>query len=408
MTSSAGIHSRSEAAGYVTETLSSAKVLVVGAGALGQNVILDLALSGIGWLAVVDFDQFERHNITRSPYYPLPKESERFGIFKARVIAHKAVRQMTVADRPARFSYAVKAIQQVGDLAVHWADVVVSAVDTISARAYLAERCRIHAKPMVEAGFHRFQLSLAVFGPDVEEPCFRCITRDREGVFSCRAYATEAERQGVTPAVQNGAAALAALQAEQVVAWIHGEATLRGKRLRLDVRSGQSSITNLTLDAECPGVHAIPARSRVVDVGDERTAVDLLEELDRDFGRVEVTLPEPAVGRAACSVCGHMTDVGAPAWKWQLSPRCTSCGGSFPRSDQGTPLPLSRLDSAKREDLEGLTCRQVGLVPGSLALAETPDASFLVTAVGKNEDVFSLVTQDRETPVLPTVFQSDG
>ena len=48
------------------EKVQAAKVLVVGAGALGNEVIKNLALMGIGNLYVVDFDTVEAANLSRS------------------------------------------------------------------------------------------------------------------------------------------------------------------------------------------------------------------------------------------------------------------------------------------------------------------------------------------------------
>ena len=48
------------------EKLTAAKVLVVGAGALGNEVLKNLALMGVGLVYVVDFDTIEESNLTRS------------------------------------------------------------------------------------------------------------------------------------------------------------------------------------------------------------------------------------------------------------------------------------------------------------------------------------------------------
>ena len=70
--------SRERAAGYESERLAAMRVLLVGVGALGQNVGLNLALAQVGSLCVIDLDQFETHNATRSPCFPTPDDRRRF------------------------------------------------------------------------------------------------------------------------------------------------------------------------------------------------------------------------------------------------------------------------------------------------------------------------------------------
>ena len=48
------------------EKLAAARILVVGAGALGNEVLKNLALLGVGFVYVVDFDEIEESNLTRS------------------------------------------------------------------------------------------------------------------------------------------------------------------------------------------------------------------------------------------------------------------------------------------------------------------------------------------------------
>src|SRR5205823_2137802 len=48
------------------ERLRAARILVVGAGALGNEVLKNLALVGVGRIWVVDFDTVEQSNLTRS------------------------------------------------------------------------------------------------------------------------------------------------------------------------------------------------------------------------------------------------------------------------------------------------------------------------------------------------------
>lgn len=71
------------------ERVSEARVLVAGAGALGNEVIKDLALFGVGHIYVVDFDRIEVSNLTRSVLF---REEDAFAHrYKAEVAAARAV-----------------------------------------------------------------------------------------------------------------------------------------------------------------------------------------------------------------------------------------------------------------------------------------------------------------------------
>ena len=52
--------------GWDMDVLRRSVVLVVGAGALGNEIIKNLALAGLGNLLIIDPDTIETHNLTRS------------------------------------------------------------------------------------------------------------------------------------------------------------------------------------------------------------------------------------------------------------------------------------------------------------------------------------------------------
>src|ERR1043165_5920685 len=49
--------------------LSAARVLVIGAGALGNEIVKNLSLLGVGHLLIADMDRIENSNLSRSILY---------------------------------------------------------------------------------------------------------------------------------------------------------------------------------------------------------------------------------------------------------------------------------------------------------------------------------------------------
>jgi molybdopterin/thiamine biosynthesis adenylyltransferase len=337
---SKAIFSRERLAGYNPEVLHPAKVCIVGLGALGENLALNLALSGIGELRLVDFDEFEGHNRTRSPLFPTPAEAGRFGLNKAVVSAHKLLPMMTAPQPVIRF--AATAIQQLAAGAFEGVDVVVSCVDSVSARCYLADQCRLLGIAFVEAGFKGPILSLSCFPPATTEtafsaPCYRCSNPNMLSATSCELYAREAEQQGIIPAIQNGAAALAGLQAEAVIQALHGKYPLGNKRIFLNLNTGESKMIHLATASNCYGEHKRIQIVEPLQTPAHAPAGLLLEELaERDGQAPQIWLSETSTWILAdsCKVCGKFVDVQASQWSWLMDPRCQECGGRFPRSQE--------------------------------------------------------------------------
>jgi len=190
--------SREIAAGYDPDRLAEMGVLLVGAGALGQNLGLNLALCQVGQLCLVDLDQFEPHNATRSPCFPSASERRRWGNSKAAVVARK-LRQFVSWSQCPKVTYLDGPIQRFGDAPFRDATIVVSAVDSNTTRAYIGAMARKHRRPLVEGGFHGPDLSYCVLSNHTDSPCWLCHQQLQivdHLRMSCTAGAKEAEQAG--------------------------------------------------------------------------------------------------------------------------------------------------------------------------------------------------------------------
>ncbi|HMS34689.1 MAG TPA: ThiF family adenylyltransferase, partial [Ignavibacteria bacterium] len=64
------------------DILKNAKILVAGCGALGNEIVKNLAMLGVGNICVADMDKVEESNLTRSILF----RTEDKGLSKAEVI----------------------------------------------------------------------------------------------------------------------------------------------------------------------------------------------------------------------------------------------------------------------------------------------------------------------------------
>ena len=317
--------SRARRAGYAPEVLAQATVLVVGAGALGQNVLLNLGLSGVHELRVVDGDIFEDHNLTRSPLFPRAEGVHAAGLAKASAVGGELVRLHT-AEAPA-VRVADAWIEEMGLGAFEGVDVIAACVDSLEARAYLAKVALLLGLPIVDGGFSGPNIGMTAYPPrddPTDGPCWLCGGLPMPGAFSCRQFAEYAAAAGVIPAIQNGAAALGALCAEAIVGALHGKLT-EAKRISLDIRTGESLVFTPGPGPACAPWHRRlppPVRGKL---GVDATPAEVLAEHCPEEGALLV-LPETFVEWAPCPECHAGCDVDTPTYRWRRDPRCQDCG----------------------------------------------------------------------------------
>lgn len=321
--------SRARRAGYDPEVLRDAAVIVVGAGALGQNVLLDLGLSGVSELRLVDGDIFEDHNLTRSPLFPAERSAGE-GLSKATAVGG-ALARLHTAERP-RLRVADAWIEELGLGAFEGVDAIAACVDSLQARAYLAKVALLLGLPIVDGGFSGANVGMTAYPPPEDPtaaPCWRCGGAPVPGAFSCRQFAEYSAAAGVVPAIQNGAAALGALCSEAIVMSLHGRLA-KPKRVSLDIRTGESLVFEPSPAPACaPGHRRLPEPVPST-AGVDASAGDLLAEhagLDAD---ALLFLPDVFVERAPCPLCQATCKIDAPTHLWRRDSRCVECGGSWP------------------------------------------------------------------------------
>jgi len=148
------------------EKVEKARVLVVGAGALGNEVVKNLALMGIGYIYFIDFDTVELANLSRSVLF---RESDS-GREKAEVAAAR-VKDLNPGVHVQYLHGDVTT--QIGLGVFRRMDVVIGCLDNSEARLAVNRFCYWMNKPWVDGAIQELLGLVRVFVPGWGA-CFEC------------------------------------------------------------------------------------------------------------------------------------------------------------------------------------------------------------------------------------------
>lgn len=243
---------------FKQENVKKAKVMVVGAGALGNEVLKNLALFGVGNIFIVDFDTIEYSNLTRSILF---RESDADkGLYKAEVAA-KRIKEI---NKNVNVQYIVGNLSAGVGLGVYkQMDVVIGCLDSRLARLQLNRQCMRAGVPWVDGGIENLNGVVKVFKPGVN--CYECGLSDtaKHNLFqkmSCASVARRNEDVGRIPTTPVIASVIGAVQTQEAMKLLHQEeiengnlTSLCGKWFHYEGMHNNVRIYNsLAYNSECP------------------------------------------------------------------------------------------------------------------------------------------------------------
>lgn len=203
--------------GWSQDVLAAAHVLVAGAGALGNEVLKNLALLGVGHVTIVDRDVVEVSNLSRAVLFREGDVGEPKVVCAARRL-RELNHDIEVVPLHADVTHAVGA----GLLARH--GLVLGCLDSIEARWRLNRLCREARVPWIDAGIDATIGQISYFAAG-SGACYECGMTEAMWLRlgeqrSCQlAQRAVPERQVATTAAM--ASLLAALQVQEALAQLH-------------------------------------------------------------------------------------------------------------------------------------------------------------------------------------------
>ena len=337
-------YSRLDRTLFRRESVSGLTAIVIGAGALGNEVIKNLTLLGIGRLIIVDRDHIEPSNLTRSVLYCTP-EIDRHLVARTpkAVLAAERVSQM---NSDVQVEALVSEVADVGLGVLRRADVVLGCLDSEPARFELSWQCVRADRPLVDGGLAVDDSSsgaVLVF-PGAHGPCFLCrvdAARRRALLWElqgsedpCWLRERRLETEGFVSTTPVMASIVGALQVEMAVhavaAGLESRETGSAHVVRLTPRL---EVENRTFrqGTECP-LH----ESAVTDVvaradrrSDEWTVREMLSETAGPAATATLCLDWPMTAAARCDSCGSTWEPWLRRARFRRS-MCPRCGAGSP------------------------------------------------------------------------------
>lgn len=232
---------------FKKDKVKNARVLVAGAGALGNEVVKNLALFGIGHIYVCDFDQIEISNLTRSVLF---REEDAYNhAYKAEIVAKRAKEinpQIEVTPIVGNL------FSEVGFGLYKAVDVIIGCLDSRIARYQLNRLSMRAGKTWIDGSIENLTGVVKVYTPGVS--CYECgLSREefnnimlRTGCADVVRTQTSAGRIATTPI---SASIIGAMQVQEAMKVIHTEEgqpvpfkTLSGKMWRFE---GMTNVVNV-------------------------------------------------------------------------------------------------------------------------------------------------------------------
>lgn len=352
------------------ERLTASSVLLLGAGALGNEVVSHLAAAGVGHLVVVDFDRVELTNLHRTLLF---REGD-IGLSKARVAAREVRRinpelRVEAVDGDFRFAIGLGYFRRAG--------VVVGCLDSVEARVAAAQLCALAGVPYIDGGTSGLIGEVRHYFPG-DGPCYACAV-GREGRkrllarWSCAGLALTSVADGERPALGATSGVVGSHQAMAVLMTLLGRQESWGMAHVYDGLRGRMEPVRLPRDPECPNHEgALPIAASFAGTVAETRALDL----EAAFGPiVGVRLRQTLVVELVC-VCGKRERVLRPLAAIEPEVlRCPDCGQER--------FPETLMTLSQQHPLWNRPLADLAVPPGDV-----------VGLVGEQETRWTLLTAD--------------
>jgi molybdopterin/thiamine biosynthesis adenylyltransferase len=291
--------------------IQSARVLVVGAGALGNEILKNLALMGFLDIVIVDLDRIEVSNLSRAILFR-PAD---VGSYKAEAVA-SAYNSLLPEARVQPL--VANIIQDCGLGLFAWADLILAGLDNREARLWINRSAWKIGRPWIDGAIEGLNGVARVFLPG-KVPCYECTLGETDWAIlgrrmSCNLLLHAPNPAGRVPTTPTISSIIAGVQVQEAVKLLHELPTLASKGYIFEGINHTSYVVNYTENPDCLSHYTLGNIVRLPGRSSELTLEQLLAQARSDLETIEVVVEfsRDIVHKLVCPRCGEEEEIFAP------------------------------------------------------------------------------------------------
>jgi len=285
------------------EKISNCRLLVVGAGALGNEILKNAALLGFRHVVVIDLDRIEESNLSRTVLY---RESD-VGEFKATAAARA---YLSLAPDAQVRGLALNVLNDCGLGLFEWSDVIIAGLDNREARLWINRSAWKVNRPWIDGAIEGINGVVRAFLPG-RAPCYECTLGEvdwalLEKRLSCNLLTLDPAPEGKVPTTPTISSILAGIQVQEAVKLIHGLPTLASKGYVFEGMNHSSYVVEYSENPDCMSHHTVPEIVHLRERSDELTLEELFNRSQADLGTKDVVIEfaRDIISKFICPACG--------------------------------------------------------------------------------------------------------
>lgn len=291
--------------------LRSARVLVVGAGALGNEILKNLVLLGFERIVIVDLDKIEESNLSRTILY----RSSDVGTYKAEAAARSV---LALAPNVKLKPLVANVVQDCGLGIFAWSDVIIAGLDNREARLWI-NRCAWKLnRPWIDGAIEGINGVARVFVAGTA-PCYECTLGETdwkllEQRMSCNLLLREANTEGKVATTPTISSVIAGIEVQEAVKLLHRMPTLAGSGFVFEGLNHTSYKVSYTANPDCMSHFTYESVTELPRKSSEWSLEDFRRRGVEDLGHEDVVVEfsRDIVRDLECPQCGTKEEIFVP------------------------------------------------------------------------------------------------